>query len=95
VAEPSLSKLMTRFSGLDLEKQISERLYEGAVAALEAARMNAERKAMYLKPFVQPTLPEDATLPRRTRNIFLTLLVCLLAWGALLGLTRLIRNHMA
>ena len=95
LAEPTLSRLMTRFSELDLEKQISERLYDGAVAALEAARMNAERKAMYLKPFVQPTMPQDAAYPRRSLNIFLTLLASLATWGALLGLASLIRNHMA
>jgi capsular polysaccharide transport system permease protein len=93
--EPTLSRLMTRFSELDLEKQISERLYDGAIAALEAARVNAERKTMYLKPFVQPTLPEDATYPRRALNIVLTFFGSLVIWGALRGLTGLIRNHMA
>lgn len=95
LAEATLSRVMTRFSELDLEKQIAERLYDGAIAGLEAARVNAERKTMYLKPFVQPTLPEDATYPRRALNIFLTVLASLSCWGALLGLAGLVRNHMA
>lgn len=95
MSEPTLSRLMTRFSELDLEKQVSERLYDGAVNALEAARMNAERKTMYLKPFVQPTLPEDATYPRRSLNIILILFGTLTLWGGLMGISGLVRNHMA
>ncbi len=95
MAEPTLSRLMTRFAELDLEKQVAERLYDGAVIALEAARVNAERKAMYLKAFVQPSLPEDAAYPRRTLNVLLTLLGTLATWGSLLGLASMIRNHMA
>ena len=93
--EATLSKLMTRFSELDLEKQISERLYDSAITGLEAARLNAERKTMYLKPFVLPTLPEDATYPRRSLNVFLSLILCLAIWSSLLALTSVIRNNMA
>ena len=95
MAESVLSRVMTRFSELDLEKQVSERLYDGAISALEAARMNAERKTMYLKPFVQPTLPEDAAYPRRGLSVLLALLGTLALWGSLMGLMGLIRNHMA
>ena len=93
--EATLSRLMTRFSDLDLEKQISERLYDGAITALEVARINAERKTMYLKPFVLPTLPEEAAYPRRGLNVLLTMLGGFAAWLCLLGATNLVRNHMA
>lgn len=93
--EATLSRLMTRFSELDLEKQIAERLYDGAITALEVARISAERKIMYLRPFVLPTLPEEAAFPRRRLNVFLTFIGSLVAWGALLAGANLVRNHMA
>mgnify|MGYP006284847231 CR=1 FL=1 len=95
LAEPTLSRLMTRFAELDLEKQVSERLYDSAITALEAARVSSERKTMYLKTFVQPTLPEDAAYPRRALNIALVFFGTLAIWASLAGVTGLIRNHMA
>jgi capsular polysaccharide transport system permease protein len=95
LAEPTLSRLMTRFSELDLERQIAERLYAGAISSLEIARMNAERKKMYLNTFVQPKLPEEALYPRRGLSVLLTLLAGLAVWAGLGGLIGLIRNNMA
>lgn len=92
---PTLSLLLTRFSQLDLERQIAERLYAGAIAALEIARITAERKTMYLNTFVQPTLPEEALYPRRMLNIALTVLAGLALWAGLAGVGALIRDNMA
>ena len=92
---PTLSRLMTRFSQLDLERQISERLYAGAISALEIARINAERKKMYLNAFVQPTLPEEPLYPRRGLSVFVVFLGGLAIFGALAGVGVLVRNNMA
>jgi capsular polysaccharide transport system permease protein len=91
----TLSASTLKFSELELERQISERLFTGAVAALELARINAERKRMYLNTFVTPSLPQEAKYPRRVLWIFLTALGGLLGWGILVGLISVIRNHMA
>ena len=48
----SLSSTMTRLSELELEKQISERLFAGASANLEVARLLSEQKQMYINTFV-------------------------------------------
>ena len=93
--ESSLSRLMIRFSELDLERQISEKLYTGALASLEAARITAERKRMYLNTFVQPSLPEEARYPRRGLMIFFVMFGSFALWGAMIGSAALIRNHMA
>jgi len=93
--EMALSRLMTRFSELDLEKQIAERFYAGAIASLETARIKAERKKMYLNAFMQPSLPEESTYPRRALYTFLTFLAGLALWGAMLGMGTLVRNNMA
>lgn len=93
--EGVLSSSMTKFGALDLEKQIAERLYAGSAAALEIARMTAERKAMYLNAFVWPVEPQYPLYPKRSLMIMLVTLAALCAWGVLVGLVALARNHMA
>ncbi len=91
----TLSKAMTRFSELELEREIAEKHYASAISSLELARINAERKKMYLNTFVRPTIPQEARYPRRSLMIFLTLLGALCVWGALVGTASAVRNHMA
>ncbi|MCZ8259402.1 MAG: hypothetical protein O9333_04655 [Beijerinckiaceae bacterium] len=86
---------MTRFSELELEREIAEKHYGNAIASLELARINAERKKMYLNTFVRPTVPQEAKFPRRVLMIFLTALGALCLWGAIVGTANAIRNHMA
>lgn len=95
VSDPTISTMMTRFQALELEKQIAERLYAGATANLEAARILSEQRRMYLTSFVQPSLPEESLYPRPLLFSFLALVVCLAAWGALVGGATLARNYMA
>lgn len=93
--KPTLAGSMTRFSELDLERQIAERLYSGAVASLELSRATAERKEMYVNAFVRPVVPEQSEYPRRLLFSCLILISCLAIWGICCGLAVLVRNHMA
>lgn len=86
---------ITKFGTLDLERQIAERLYSGAVASLEMSRLIAENKAMYINAFVRPVVPEDPQYPRRLLFSFLFSLGFLTLWGICCGLVMLVRNHMA
>lgn len=90
-----LSNSITKFAILDLERQIAERLYAGSAAALEIARITAERKAMYLNTFVWPVEPQYPLYPKRTLMTALIILGALGTWGILVGLVALARNHMA
>ncbi|MDT2019464.1 lipopolysaccharide biosynthesis protein [Methylocella sp. CPCC 101449] len=94
-AQVALSSSMTKFAALDLERQIAERLYAGSAAALEIARIAAERKAMYLNTFVWPVEPEYPLYPKRALMFVLIVLVVTGVWGILVGLVALARNHMA
>ncbi len=94
-SDNTLALSMTRFAVLDLERQIAERIYAGAVTTLEVARITAERKRMYLNTFVQPSLPQEAQYPRRILFSAAVLVVLLLIWGTLIGLAGVVRNHMA
>lgn len=93
--EKSMSASLTRFAALDLERQIAERLYAGAAATLELARLAAEHRLMYVKTFVAPVLPEEPLYPKRALNTALIFLGGLAAWSALVGLATLTRNNMA
>ena len=94
-AKPTLAISMTKFSELDLERQIAERLYAGAVASLELARATAERKEIYVNAFVKPVAPEQSEYPRRVLFSCLIVLSSLVLWGISCGLVVLVRNHMA
>lgn len=91
----TLALSMTRFAVLDLERQIAERLYAGAISTMEVARLTAERKRMYINTFVEPALPQEAQFPRRLLMCFGVVCGLLIGWGSLLALVSLIRNYMA
>ena len=94
-ASQTLSNSMTRFAELDLEHQIAERLYSGAAASLELAKLTAEHKLMYLNTFVRPVAPQEPRYPKRILYTAVVVLGSLSAWGAVVGLVAVARNHMA
>ncbi len=89
LSEAPLSASMTKFAELDLERQTAERLYAGSVAALELARITAERRLMYLNTFVAPVPPQEPQYPKRILYSLLTAVGTLVAWGLCGGLSRL------
>lgn len=93
--EPTLAVSMTKFSELDLEKQISERLYAAAATTLETARLMAEQKMMYINAFVRPAPPEESQYPRRVLFSVFVVAGTLLIWSICCGAAVLVRNHMA
>jgi capsular polysaccharide transport system permease protein len=94
-SKPTLASSMTEFSELDLENQVAERLYAGAVSSLELARIVAEHKMMYLNAFVEPVLPQEPQYPRRFLYSVVIFLGSLAIWGACCGLAMAIRNYKA
>jgi len=94
-SEPTLAMSMTKFSELDLESQVAERLYAGAAASLEMARVAAEHKLMYLVTFVKPVLPEEPRYPRRILASAAILAGSLAIWGACCGFAMVVRNYKA
>ncbi len=91
----TVSASMSRFGELDLERQIAERLYSGAVASLEVARLASEQKLMYLNTFLRPALPQQPEYPKRVLYPILCGIILLAGWGVFWGIATLVRNHMA
>lgn len=90
-----ISGVMSKLSELDLDNKVAERLYAGALASLEGARLTAQNKMMYLTTFVQPVLPQDSEYPHRIRSPFLIFTGCLGAWAILASIAVTVRNRMS
>lgn len=89
----SLSQASADFERLALERGFAEKQLGVAVAALEQARNDAQRKQLYLERIVQPHKPDSPLLPRRARNIAATFLLGLVCWGILRMLLAGVREH--
>lgn len=89
----SLSQKSAEYERLALERGLAEKQLAAALASLEQARNEAQRKQLYLERIVQPSKPDVAVEPRRLRNIFATFLLGLVAWGILTMLVAGIREH--
>jgi capsular polysaccharide transport system permease protein len=74
-------------------KAAEDKLLATALASLEQARNDAQRKQLYLDRIVEPGKPDIAVEPRRLRNIAATLALGLIAWGVLSLLITGVREH--
>ena len=90
-----LSDSMKRFSEVELESRIAERLFASTASALALARAGAERQYIYLKVFTKPALAEDSIYPKRALSIVVICCGSFVLWATLAGLGSAIRNHMA
>ena len=81
-----LSALVSEFQSLTLEEQFAQKQLTSAMASLEAARVQAESKTLYVESFQKPIVPDESLYPRPV--IFS--LVFMLAATVLLGLVSLI-----
>jgi capsular polysaccharide transport system permease protein len=89
----SLAQSAVRFERLTLENEFANKQLTAALASLEQARSEAQRKQAYVERVVEPNLPDAPMEPRRTRGILATLALSLLAYGILRMLLAGIREH--
>lgn len=77
---------LARFEEVLLEKEFAEAAYKSAVASLELARAEAGRQHRYLATIAPPSLPDEATHPRRIYGAvtIFALSIALFGIGALL-----------
>jgi capsular polysaccharide transport system permease protein len=91
----SLSGTAVQYERLDLERQFADRRLAAAMTSLQEAQSEAQRKQAYVERIAQPSLPDEATEPRRLRGILATLIVGLVVWGVLRLLLAGLREHHA
>ncbi len=89
----SLSGRTAEYTRLALENQFADRLLASAMASLESAKAEARRQQVYIERVAQPDLPDEATRPRRLRNIFAVFVVSLVGYGIVFLLRAALREH--
>lgn len=82
-----------KFQALTLERETAEKQLSTALGALEQARIDAQRKRLYLERIVEPSTPDTALEPKRLRGILSTFVFCLVLWGVLKMLIAGIKEH--
>lgn len=77
----SLSSRAAQYQRVLLENQFADKQLASAMAALDDARNEANRKQAYVERVVQPNIPDEPLEPRRWRGILSTFILGLAAWG--------------
>ncbi len=77
----SLSSRAAQYQRVLLENQFADKQLASAMASLDDARNEANRKQAYVERIVQPNAPDEPLEPRRWRGIFSTLILGLAAWA--------------
>jgi len=82
--------LIGDFQPLQVSRELAQQQYASALGSLELARIEAQRKKMYLVTFIEPSRPDIAVEPRRIKNVitvgifsFILYLIGGLLWSAL------------
>jgi capsular polysaccharide transport system permease protein len=89
-----LSRVMGSYERLESERSFAEKAYQRALESLDRARMNADRQQVYIAGFVQPSLPEEALYPRRSRDVGIALLLCSAIWLICGFIVQTVREHL-
>jgi capsular polysaccharide transport system permease protein len=89
----SLANKAAEYQRLALEREFADKQLGSALGSLEQARIEAQRKQLYLERIVQPNIPDMAMEPRRIRGVLTTLVLGLVAWGILTMLIAGVKEH--
>ncbi|MFD1333242.1 hypothetical protein ACFQ4O_14690 [Methylopila musalis] len=92
---PILSSSFAEYEALETERDFAQKAYEGALTAVENARVRAERQARYIATFLEPAAPQDSLYPARISNVLLVALCSAIAWAIGVLLFYGIRDHSA
>lgn len=91
--ERSLANKAAEFQRLALDREFADKQLASALASLEQARNEAQRKQVYIERIAAPSLPDVALEPRRIRSILATFVLGLVAWGVSSMLLAGLREH--
>lgn len=89
----SLSSSIAGFEPLLVEKEFAEMVYASALTSLEIARAEAAKQHRYLATIVSPSVPDEATHPKRLMSVLTVLFSTMLAFGIGSLLLAAIREH--
>lgn len=84
---------LAKFESAFLEKEFSQAAYASALKALELALAEAGRQHRYLATIAAPSLPDEATYPRRAYGVLTVFAVALAAFAVGSLLVAAVREH--
>ena len=87
------SRVLSRYEGLQLEREFSEKYYVTVLSAAESARVEADRQQLYLVTFVPPELAQMPLYPRRLGSVVTVFFVATALWSILSLLVAAVRDH--
>jgi capsular polysaccharide transport system permease protein len=89
----SLTNKAAGYDRLALDRVFAEKQLASALASMEIARNEAQRKQLYLERLAQPNKPDVAIEPRRLRNVLMVFVLGLIVWGVVSMLVASIKEH--
>lgn len=89
----SLAGTAVRYQRLLVESSVAEKQLASALASLEQARNEAQRKQAYIERIVSPDLPDAPLEPKRWRGILATLVASLMTYGIFRMLLAALLEH--
>ncbi len=89
----SFSARAPAFERLQLDVEFADKQLGMALAELESARAEAQKKQIYLERVTQPSVQDKSMEPHRIRAIFTAFVVSLLVWGVASILIASVREH--
>lgn len=79
--DSSLSNKSSGYERLVIEREFAAKQLTAAMASMEQAKNEAQRKQLYLDRIVKPNKPDSAVEPRRIRSILTTFVLGLVIMG--------------
>jgi Capsule polysaccharide export protein len=92
--DKNLANVSVDMSQLQLEQSVAEQHFSSSVRALEQVQFVSKQQLVYLDAFLDPTLPDEATYPRRLLWILAATIGSLILWALSLGLLSVVRNNL-
>lgn len=89
----SITAQAAAYQRLFLENELAEKQLAAAIASLESAKAEADRKQLYLEVVSQPSRPDMALKPHRLYNIIATFFIGLMVYGIISLLAASVREH--
>jgi capsular polysaccharide transport system permease protein len=91
--DDSLAPKVATYEQLSLDRELSAKALESAMAGLEAARLDASRQQVFIYRVVNPTEPDKAAEPDRLKMIFMIVVSSLIAYSILALVIAGMREH--
>ncbi len=79
----SLAPQVAEYERLVLNQTFAEQAFTSALAALESARVDAERQRVFVEPITSASLPDYPTYPYRTAWTLATFAIAFMIWRVL------------